>query len=242
MVYVKDPQFEQPTFEFREIELGTDAGEYYVVNSGLHAGEEIAANGVFKRDGAAQLQGKISMMNPAGGQANTPHQHQVMAIDDNISESGASKTYEVPGAFRSQIKGIFNDYLVLSESLVESDVSEVKAVADKLLNTIKQVDGQSLNEDAAQAWTREAQAISASMKSFADSENLNDHRMAFSVLSDLLYSMLVKYQIPTNGFRMYCPMAFGNDGAYWLSKSEEIRNPYMGQQMLTCGNIKNELD
>jgi Cu(I)/Ag(I) efflux system membrane fusion protein len=75
VVYVKQPEFDKPTFQFREIELGTDAGEYYVVNKGLFVGEEIVTNGVFKIDGAAQLQGKVSMMNPAGGKSATGHQH-----------------------------------------------------------------------------------------------------------------------------------------------------------------------
>ena len=87
VVYVKQPGFEKPTFEFREIELGTDAGEYYLVNAGLSAGEEVAANGVFKIDGAAQLQGKISMMNPKGGQATTEHQHQDIAPGKHLLKS-----------------------------------------------------------------------------------------------------------------------------------------------------------
>ena len=30
-------------------------------------------------------------------------------------------------------------------------------------------------------------------------------------------------------------MAFNNEGAYWLSDAEQIRNPYFGDKMLTCG-------
>ena len=30
-------------------------------------------------------------------------------------------------------------------------------------------------------------------------------------------------------------MAFNNEGAYWLSKNENILNPYFGEKMLTCG-------
>lgn len=33
----------------------------------------------------------------------------------------------------------------------------------------------------------------------------------------------------------YCPMAFGNKGAYWFSETEEKRNPYFGDMMLKCG-------
>jgi len=64
IVYVKDLDKEKPTFEYREIVLGEDAGSYYVVKEGLKEGEEIVTNGVFKIDAAAQLQGKPSMMNP----------------------------------------------------------------------------------------------------------------------------------------------------------------------------------
>jgi Cu(I)/Ag(I) efflux system membrane fusion protein len=54
-------------FHYREIELGAEAGDYYVVQSGLKEGEMIATHGVFKIDAAAQLKGKKSMMNPEGG-------------------------------------------------------------------------------------------------------------------------------------------------------------------------------
>jgi Cu(I)/Ag(I) efflux system membrane fusion protein len=64
VVYVKIPGREQPTFRYREIVLGPSAGEFYMVKEGLSEGEEIAVNGVFKIDAAAQLAGKPSMMNP----------------------------------------------------------------------------------------------------------------------------------------------------------------------------------
>jgi len=67
VVYVKVPDRSNPTFVYREIVLGPQAGNFYVVESGLEEGEEIAVNGVFKIDAAAQLVGKPSMMNPEGG-------------------------------------------------------------------------------------------------------------------------------------------------------------------------------
>jgi Cu(I)/Ag(I) efflux system membrane fusion protein len=73
VVYVKIPGREQPTFNYREIVLGPSAGNFYVVDSGLSEGGEVAVNGVFKIDAAAQLAGKPSMMNPESqkGAANT---------------------------------------------------------------------------------------------------------------------------------------------------------------------------
>ena len=35
----------------------------------------------------------------------------------------------------------------------------------------------------------------------------------------------------------FCPMANDNQGAQWLSTEEEIRNPYYGDAMLSCGSV-----
>ncbi len=58
-------------FQYREIDLGAEAGDYYVVKSGLLEGEMVATHGVFKIDAAAQLKGEKSMMNPEGGKVST---------------------------------------------------------------------------------------------------------------------------------------------------------------------------
>ena len=63
VVYVKVPEAEFPSFEMREITLGSSLGDYYLVESGLNEGEEIVTNGVFAIDAAAQLSGNYSMMN-----------------------------------------------------------------------------------------------------------------------------------------------------------------------------------
>ncbi len=81
VVYVKVPGREQPTFKYREIVLRPSAGEFYVVKAGLSEREEIAVNGIFKIDAAAQLAGKPSMMNPEGGKVSTGRHHGGMQMD-----------------------------------------------------------------------------------------------------------------------------------------------------------------
>lgn len=62
VVYIKTHP-DEPIFEMQEITLGDRHGEFYMVVSGLQAGDEIVTNGTFTVDAAAQLQGKKSMMN-----------------------------------------------------------------------------------------------------------------------------------------------------------------------------------
>lgn len=63
IVYIKVQGASQPTFLMREITLGPDLGNSYVVIEGLMEGEEIVTNGTFNIDASAQLMGKPSMMN-----------------------------------------------------------------------------------------------------------------------------------------------------------------------------------
>ena len=87
VVYVKDPLRKQPTFRYQEIGLGPVAGDFYVVLDGLQEGEEIAVNGVFKIDAAAQLAGKPSMMNPEGGDSGAGSMPGMDMGDKNASDA-----------------------------------------------------------------------------------------------------------------------------------------------------------
>ena len=78
IVFVKVPNQDKPTFESREVILGPRADRVYLVQSGLHEGEEIVTQGAFKIDSAMQISAKPSMMNSDPGEtpaSNNPHQH-----------------------------------------------------------------------------------------------------------------------------------------------------------------------
>jgi Cu(I)/Ag(I) efflux system membrane fusion protein len=72
VVYVKVPHEKTISFVYREIVLGQDMGDFYMVKSGLEAGEVVATNGVFRIDASAQLSGQKSMMNPNEGTGTMP--------------------------------------------------------------------------------------------------------------------------------------------------------------------------
>ena len=42
-------------------------------------------------------------------------------------------------------------------------------------------------------------------------------------------------------YYQFCPMAFDSKGAYWLSESNSIQNPYFGKKMIDCGETKETL-
>jgi len=62
IVFVRNPDSDEPIFALREIKIGTKVGDNFVVLDGLSAGEMVVSNGAFKIDSAMQLGGKPSMM------------------------------------------------------------------------------------------------------------------------------------------------------------------------------------
>ena len=39
-------------------------------------------------------------------------------------------------------------------------------------------------------------------------------------------------------FVQFCPMADNNTGAFWISREDQILNPYFGDMMLNCGSVE----
>jgi len=64
IVYVRIAGEEKPTFEGREVVLGSRAGDYYVVKDGLQEGERVVTKGAFKIDAELQIRARPSMMTP----------------------------------------------------------------------------------------------------------------------------------------------------------------------------------
>ena len=69
-------------------------------------------------------------------------------------------------------------------------------------------------------------------------------RQAFEPLSMALLEAIEAFGIASDkaAYRTHCPMAFEWKGADWLQADEDIRNPYFGASMLTCGEVKGRVD
>lgn len=245
IVYVKEPGDEY-LFKMREIELGPMLGDSYIVADGLSEGEEIVTNGTFSVDAAAQLEGKPSMMNPAGGITSAGHDHGGAGSpgsapgDSEVSEPGENiQKVEADGKFISQLNSVYKDYLTLKNALVTSDPGLARKSASAVSSSLDKVDMKLLKGDAHEKWMKVSGQISSSLQKISSSDQIEDQRSAFSPLSDQLYTAVRTFGLSGGTiYRQFCPMAFDNKGAYWLSEKEEIRNPYFGDAMLTCGEVR----
>jgi Cu(I)/Ag(I) efflux system membrane fusion protein len=66
--------------------------------------------------------------------------------------------------------------------------------------------------------------------------DISTARLAYRKLSEGMIAWLVAHPDQREGLLLvHCPMAFANEGAYWVQPRGQLRNPYEGAMMLRCG-------
>lgn len=246
IVYIKTNP-EQPVFEMREITLGNEVGENYEVLKGLKKGDEVVTNGTFTIDASAQLQGKKSMMNKEGGTTMTGHEgHLGMNKSNATSSENHSQMIErikVSAKFQNQLKNVFEEYIQLKDALVKDDTKTSSASATKLRSHLNKVDMKLLKDKSAHHhWMSLEKEIAAASKSIANISEIQKQRDHFKHLSTHLTKAIQLFGINTKVYHQFCPMANNNKGAYWLSLEEKVLNPYFGDAMLRCGEVKQTIE
>ena len=246
VVYLKTNP-DQPIFEMREIKLGNQIGNEYEVVEGLFVGNEIVTNGTFTVDAAAQLQGKKSMMNKDGGKVMTGHEGH-LGMDNNASNKESDHTnmnerLEVSEKFQQQLNSVYNAYINLKDALVKEDSISTSANATTLLNKLNKVDMKLLSDNKAHNhWMSLEGEIKSSATSISETPDIKSQRDHFKHLSSHLINAVQLFGINEKVYVEFCPMADNNNGAYWLSKEEKVINPYFGEAMLTCGEVKQVIE
>jgi Cu(I)/Ag(I) efflux system membrane fusion protein len=259
IVYVKQPDTDEPIFKIREIGLGPMLGESYVITDGLSEGEEIVTSGTFSVDAAAQLEGKPSMMNPYGGK--TSSMPGMIMPGDSPSDSKSANDTSMTGMdmsgdhskeipkkmdvsldFTMQLNTLFDQYIALKDAFVESDVKKAKQAAQKVRQALANVDMKLLMEVAHVQWMDISGNMDKQIKLIISSDNLEEQRSAFSGFSNQFYKAIKTFGLMGKTvYYQFCPMAFNSEGAYWLSESNTIQNPYYGEKMIACGDTKEKL-
>ncbi len=71
--------------------------------------------------------------------------------------------------------------------------------------------------------------------------NIKHQREHFEMLSKDIYDLVKAFGAGQVLYKDFCPMYNNNKGAFWISEIKEMKNPYLGKAMPTCGTVKEEI-
>lgn len=125
----------------------------------------------------------------------------------------------------AQFNDVFQSYLIMKDAMVKTDAIATKEAAAKLNQNLV-------------AFKAKKQVIVLSQK-IASETDMEKQRNAFLNLSIMMIELTKTQKLKSGAaYVAYCPMADNDNGGFWITDENAIRNPYFGDRMMKCGKIK----
>ncbi|MCW3120604.1 MAG: hypothetical protein JWQ38_96 [Flavipsychrobacter sp.] len=181
----------------------------------------------------------------------------ITSCNNSTSSSGTSDAGNTPAAAKLPVESKLNEagtqalmgtvtrYYDLKNAFVATKAARVDSAATDLTASAEQMQAtlqkDSVNMPALKLYVDSVVAYSKMINTIKD-ETCEQQRILFEVISRNMY-VLLKHAAIKNAhiYHEYCPMAFNDKGAYWLSGESEILNPYFGKKMLECGEVTDSM-
>lgn len=142
----------------------------------------------------------------------------------------------------ASIKGIVSGYLQLKNALSNDNGKDAAIGGKALSDALQKLDTAALTADQKKAYAD----LQDDMKEHAEHIGMNADKIAhqrehFEMLSKDMYDLVKIFPSGQTLYKDFCPMYNGGKGANWISETKEIKNPYLGKKMPTCGEMKEEI-
>ena len=133
------------------------------------------------------------------------------------------------------LENVYAAYFELKDALVLTDRKDAASSAKKLTTSLNAVKMGELQNDVHMVWMKVMQDLKSDAQKIANTENIQEQRGYFDTLSENIYQLMKVSKTETPTYFQHCPMANDGKGANWLSKENQVKNPYYGSKMMSCG-------
>ncbi|MEO8583116.1 MAG: DUF3347 domain-containing protein [Flavitalea sp.] len=155
-------------------------------------------------------------------------------IDENIKMVSATFPI-VDASVSTYMKSMLQNYLGIKNALIDGNSDMAATSSAAMFGAMKGFDKSLLTSDQKKVYD----TIESDLRENAEhiSKSKIDHqREHFATMSKNMYDIVKAFGAGMTLYHDYCPMF--KDGSIWLSESKDIRNPYYGKKMMTCGSIE----
>jgi hypothetical protein len=141
------------------------------------------------------------------------------------------------------INEIVSNYLKLKNALTKDDTNGAANAGKALYSTFNKVNSNTITDvklkneyiDIADDAKEHAEHIGS------NGGNIEHQREHFAMLSKDVNDLIKAFGSDQKLYQDYCPMYDNGKGAIWISETKDIKNPFYGKKMLTCGSMKKQL-
>lgn len=156
---------------------------------------------------------------------------------EHHQETAATTSSSTP----SPINPLVQHYIHLKNALVSDNLQEAKAGAKGIIDAVNSIDTTSFSPEQKNIWKKEIAIVKENAQHVTEAPEVSHQREHLGPLSSAMHNLIQTFGGGKTLYYDFCPMANDNKGGYWLSETEEIKNPYFGDEMLSCGQVKETL-
>lgn len=140
------------------------------------------------------------------------------------------------------VKEIVSAYLQMKNAFTQDNSTGAATAGKKLEAAFKNFDKSALTASQKKTYEDlEADAIEHAEHIGTNGGNIAHQREHFEILSKDIYDLVKAFGGGQVLYKDFDPMYNNGKGAFWISETKEIKNPYMGKAMLTSGSVKEEI-
>jgi hypothetical protein len=148
----------------------------------------------------------------------------------------------VDASAAAYLKKLTDDYLQIKNALTSGKASEAGDAAKNMYEAMKGFDKSLLTVDQKKVYDQNEEDLKEHAEHISKSTDKIEHqREHFSMMSEDVYALVKAFGGGKTLYHDHCPMAKGGKGAMWLSETKEIKNPYLGEKMIACGSVEEEI-
>ena len=155
-------------------------------------------------------------------------------------DSGASNNADAK--VDESMQEMISQYLKMKNALANDNGKDAASAGKAFVESMGKMEKTSLTAEKKKKWDD----LSDDAKEMAEhigenAGNIEHQREHFDMLSTDMYDMVKTFGAGQTLYKDFCPMYNDKKGAIWLSEIKEIKNPYLGKKMPTCGSVKEEI-
>ncbi|GAB3359508.1 hypothetical protein GCM10027566_24940 [Arachidicoccus ginsenosidivorans] len=135
----------------------------------------------------------------------------------------------------ANVDEVITHYLHVKNALTADNSKEAATAGGQLHTALVNLGKQTMTAAQKKAYTEIANDAEENAEHISENGGKIKHqREHFQNLSGDIYDLVKAFGTSQTLYKDYCPMA----KASWLSEVKDIKNPYLGKSMPTCGSVK----
>ncbi|MGN6494745.1 MAG: DUF3347 domain-containing protein [Agriterribacter sp.] len=163
----------------------------------------------------------------------------VAPVEDAEIKTTAVTFTNVDATAATIIKEVVDHYLHIKNALTNGDAGEAASGGKAMATAIRKLDKSLLTAEQKKIFDENQNELTGNAEHIGENAgNIKHQREHFAVMSEEVYALAKAFGGGRPLYQAHCPMYNDNKGGMWLSEAKEVKNPYFGASMLTCGEIQ----